>query len=43
MTGHGEDVMASEAQAGVVDFLQKPFGPDQLRAVLKRHLSPPKS
>jgi signal transduction histidine kinase/CheY-like chemotaxis protein len=38
ITGHGEDVMASEAQAGVVDFLQKPFGPDQLRAVLKRHL-----
>jgi nitrogen-specific signal transduction histidine kinase/CheY-like chemotaxis protein len=42
MTGHNEDVMASEAQAGVVDFLQKPFGPDQLRAVLKRHLAPPK-
>jgi CheY-like chemotaxis protein len=38
ITGHGEDVMASEAQAGIVDFLQKPFGPDQLRAVLKRHL-----
>ena len=38
ITGHGEEVMASEAQAGVVDFLQKPFGPDQLRAVLKRHL-----
>jgi len=38
ITGHGEDVMASEVQAGVVDFLQKPFGPDQLRAVLKRHL-----
>ena len=43
MTGHGEDVMASEARAGIVDFLQKPFGPDQVRAVLKRHLSPPKS
>jgi len=43
MTGHGEDVMASEAHAGVVDFLQKPFGPEQLRAVLKRHVAPPKS
>jgi two-component system cell cycle sensor histidine kinase/response regulator CckA len=38
ITGHGEGVMAAEAQPGVVDFLQKPFGPDQLRAVLKRHL-----
>ena len=38
ITGHGEDVMAAEAQAGVVEFLQKPFGPDQLRAVLRRHL-----
>lgn len=38
ITGHGEEVMASEAQAGIVDFLQKPFGPDQLRAVMRRHL-----
>jgi len=38
ITGHGEDVMATEAKPGIVDFLQKPFGPDQLRAVLKRHL-----
>jgi DNA-binding NtrC family response regulator len=38
ITGHGEDVMAAEAQAGIAEFLQKPFGPDQLRAVLRRHL-----
>jgi len=43
ISGHGEDVMASEIQAGVVDYLQKPFGPEQLRAVLKRHLPPPLS
>jgi len=38
ITGHGEDVMVAESQLGVADFLQKPFGPDQLRAVLRRHL-----
>jgi CheY-like chemotaxis protein len=38
ITGHGEDVMAAEAQVGIAEFLQKPFGPDQLRAVLRRHL-----
>lgn len=38
ITGHGEDVMVAEAQPGVAEFLQKPFGPDQLRAVLRRHL-----
>ena len=43
ITGHGEDVMVAESKAGVVDFLQKPFGPDQLRAVLKRHLPALKS
>ncbi len=41
ITGHNEDAMASEAQAGVVDFLQKPFGPDKLRALFKRHLPSP--
>jgi len=38
ITGHCEDVMVAEAQAGVVDFLQKPFGPEQLRALLARYL-----
>ncbi|MBK9991468.1 MAG: response regulator [Verrucomicrobia bacterium] len=38
ITGHGEDVMLAETQPGVAEFLQKPFGPDQLRAVLRRHL-----
>jgi signal transduction histidine kinase/ActR/RegA family two-component response regulator len=38
ITGHGEDVMAAEAQVGIAEFLQKPFGPDQLRTVLRRHL-----
>lgn len=38
ITGHGEEVMAAETQLGVAEFLQKPFGPDQLRAVLRRHL-----
>ena len=38
ITGHGEDIMAADMQGTATDFLQKPFGPDQLRAVLKRHL-----
>jgi signal transduction histidine kinase/CheY-like chemotaxis protein len=38
ITGHGEEVVAADLQTGVAEFLQKPFGPDQLRAVLRRHL-----
>ncbi len=43
ISGHGEEVMAAEIHAGVVDYLQKPFGPEQLRAIMKRHLPPPSS
>jgi signal transduction histidine kinase/ActR/RegA family two-component response regulator len=38
ISGHGEDTLSAEEQEGVLGFLQKPFGPDQLRAILNQHV-----
>jgi signal transduction histidine kinase len=37
ITGHGEDALGDD-QAGVTAYMQKPFGPDTLRAILHRHV-----
>jgi len=38
ITGHAEDALAKDEQTGVMGYLQKPFGPDTLRAVLHRYV-----
>jgi len=38
ISGHAEDCLSAEEQEGVIGFLRKPFGPDQLRAVLNQHV-----
>lgn len=39
VTGHNEGVLAEEVPAGDVGFMQKPFNPDRLRAVLRKYVS----
>jgi CheY-like chemotaxis protein len=39
ITGHGEDALAKDEQTGVMGYLQKPFGPDTLRAILHRYVT----
>ena len=36
ITGYGEDVVRESDRAGITGFVQKPFSPDALRAMLKR-------
>ena len=36
ITGYGEEVVRETDRAGITGFLQKPFSPDALRAMLKR-------
>jgi CheY-like chemotaxis protein len=37
VTGHGENVLSGDVQEGDVGFLQKPFSPDRLRAMLSKY------
>jgi DNA-binding NtrC family response regulator len=39
VTGHNEGVLADEVPEGDVGFMQKPFNPDRLRAVLRKYVS----